>query len=208
MVAPLTRKNTIEQTGFKLTPGGFTYNGVRYDDADVVAIRSYRILYRTHVVLVGSQEHDPAISFVLTLRSGTEAQVTEQSTWTHSSSADRVNQLQADLDELCKRTFEQRVHKYTSQVQASGFYQYGVWRFFPQQQRFSDTSTGRTFALSEAKLLRHYGFIEVQERSEGLAAKLLRRTKEETLGGRYGIPTLEDGDVFFALLAHYFGLQW
>lgn len=208
MVAPLTRKHTIEQTGFELTPGGFTYQGKQYTDADVVAIRSYRVIHRTHVVMVGTSEHDPAISFVLTLRDGTEAQVTEQSTWTYTSKGDRVNRLQADLDEICKRTFDQRVRKYTSQVDAAGFYQYGVWRFFPQQQRFSDTASGRTFALNETKLLRHYGFIEVQERSEGLAAKLLRRTKEETFGGRYGIPTLEDGDVFFALLAHFFQVRW
>jgi len=208
MVAPLTRKHTIEQTGFQLTPGGFTYGGKQYRDADVVAIRSYRVIHRTHVVMVGTSEHDPAISFIFTLRDGTEAQVSEGSTWTYTSKAERVNRLQADLDEMCKRTFEQRVRKYTSQVETSGFYQYGVWRFFPKEQRFSDTASGRTFALSEAKLLRHYCFIEVQERSEGLAAKLLRRTKEETLGGRYGIPTLEDGDVFFALFAHYFGVRW
>lgn len=208
MVAPLTRKNTIEQTGFRLTPGGFTYAGRQYADADVVAIKSYRVIHRTHVVMVGTSEHDPAISFVLTLRDGTQAQVTEQSTWTYNSKSDRVNSLQADLNEICTRTFDQRVRKYTSQVEATGFYQYGVWRFFPQQKRFSDTASGRTFALSEAKLLLHYGFIEVQERSEGFAAKLLRRTKEETLGGRYGISTLEDSDVFYALLDHYFQVRW
>lgn len=208
MVAPLTRKHTIEQTGFQLTPGGFTYGGKQYRDADVVSVKSYRVIHQTHHVLIGTDEHDPAISFVLTLRDGTDAQVTEQSTWGYSSKQDRVNRLQADLNEICKRTFEQRVRKYTSQVEASGFYQYGVWRFFPQQKRFSDTSTGRIFALNETKLLLHFAFIEVQDRSEGLAAKLLRRTKEETLGGRYGIPTLEDRDVFFALLAHFFQVSW
>ncbi len=208
MVAPLTRKNTIEQTSFALTRSGFTYSGKHYTDADVLAIRSYRVLYRTHYVMIGTDEHDPAISFVLALKDGTAAQVTEQSTWTYSSKQDRVNRLQADLDEICKRTFNQRIHKYTSLVEASGFYQYGIWRFFPQQRRFSDTASGRTFTVSETKLLRHYGFVEVQSRSETLAAKLIRRAKEETIGGRYGISTLEDGDVFFALLNHYFQIRW
>jgi hypothetical protein len=208
MAAPLTRKHTIEQTGFTLTPSGFTYGGKQYTDADVVAIRSYRVIHRTHYVMIGTEEHDPAISFVLTLRDGTEAQVTEQSTWTYSSKQDRVNRLQADLDEICRRTFEQRVRKYTSQFEASGFYQYGVWRFFPQQERFTDTSSRQTFTIGDTKLLRHYGFVEVQRRSEGLAAKLLRRVKEETFGGLYGIPTLEDGDVFFALLDHFFRVRW
>jgi hypothetical protein len=208
MVGPLTRKHTIEQTGFALTPGGFTYGGRNYSDSDVVSIKSYRVIHQTHIVLVGSHQHDPAISFVLVLKDGTDAQVTEQSTWIRSSKGERVDRLQADLDTICKRTYQHRVLKYTSQVDTTGFFQYGVWRFFPQHQRFSDTSSGRTFALSDAKLLLHYGFIEVQERSEGFAAKLLRRTKEETLGGRYGIPALEDGDVLFALLAHYFNLRW
>ena len=200
MAAPLKRKNTIEQTGFTLTPSGFTYRGKQYSDTDVVAIKSY--------VMIATAEHDPAISFILTLRDGTQAQVTEQSTWTYTSKQDRVNRLQTDLDEICRRTFEQRVCKYTSQLEISGFYQYGVWRFFPQQQRFSDTSTGRTFTVSETRLLLHYGFVEVQERSEGLTGKLFRRTKEEMFGGRYGIPTLEDGDVFFALFDHFFQVRW
>ncbi|MDD2761735.1 MAG: hypothetical protein PHH11_15765 [Methylomonas sp.] len=208
MVAPLKRKNTIEQTGFMLTSSGFKYAGRHYTDADVLAIRSYRVIHRTHYVMIATYEHDPAISFILTLKDGTEAQVTEQSTWTYSSKQDRVNRLQADLDEICKRTFNQRVRKYTAQLESLGFYQYGVWRFFPQQQRFSDTTSGRTFTVSETKLLLHYGFVEVQERSEGLAAKLFRRAKEETVGGRYGIPTLEDGDVFFALLDHFFHIRW
>jgi hypothetical protein len=208
MVAPLTRKNTIEQTGFSLTQIGFTYSGKHYTDADVLAIKSYRVIHRTHCVMISKHDHDPAISFILVLKDGTEAQVTEQSTWTYNSNQDRVNKLQEALDEICKRTFNQRVRKYTSQVEATGFYQYGVWRFFPQQKRFSDTASGRTFSVGETKLLRHYGFIEVQDRSEALSAKLIRRAKEEMLGGRYGISTLEDGDVFFALLNHYFQIRW
>lgn len=208
MVAPLTRKNTIEQTGFALTPDGFTYAGRKYSDEAVVAIRGYRVIHRTHVVMVGTSEHDPAISFVLSLRDGTDAQVTEQSTWTYNSKSERVNQLQADLDETCRRTFQQRARKYTSQVESNGFFQYGVWRFFPKERRVSDSSSGRTYLVDELELLRHYGFIEVQKKAEGLAAKLLRRTKEETFGRRYGISTLEDADVFFSLLAHYFQLRW
>lgn len=208
MVAPLTRKHTIEQTGFQLTPTGFTYGDKQYGDKDIVAVKSYRVIHRTHHVFVGTDEHDPAISFILTLRDGTDAQVTEQSTWVYNSKSDRVDKLQADLNEICRRTFQQRVRKYTAQVEASGFFQYGAWRFFPQQQRFTDTTTGRKFAVAETKLFLHYAFIEVQERSEGLAAKFLRRAKEETLGGRYGIPTLEDRDVFFALLEHFFQLRW
>ena len=40
MVAPLTRKHTIEQTSFALTPDGFTYADKQYRDADVLAIKS------------------------------------------------------------------------------------------------------------------------------------------------------------------------
>jgi len=91
----------------------------------VVTVKSYRVIYRTHYVMIGTADHDPAISFILTLRDGTEAKVTEQSTWTYSSKQGRVDRLQADLDEICRRTFQQRVRKYTSQMEASGFYQCG-----------------------------------------------------------------------------------
>lgn len=208
MVTPLKRKHTIEQTGFAITPTGFTYVGKNYDDSDIVSIKSYRVIHRTHYVMIGSHEHDPSISFILDLRDGTQAQVTEMPTWTYSSKQERVNRLQEDLNEICKRTFNQRVQKYTAQLQAVGYFQYGVWRFYPEQKQFMDTASGRTFAISDIDFLRHYGFIEVQECAEKFVSKLLRRTKEEMIGGRYGISTLEDGDVFFALLNHFFKIRW
>jgi hypothetical protein len=55
MVAPLTRKNTIEQTGLQLSLGGFSYAGRQYTDTDVVAIRSYSVIHQTHHVLIGTR---------------------------------------------------------------------------------------------------------------------------------------------------------
>jgi len=51
---------------------------------------------------------------------------------------------------------------------------------------------------------KEYGFIEVVPENEGLASKLLRKSKQELSGKRYGIGALVDTDVFFALMAHYF----
>ena len=58
------------------------------------------------------------------------------------------------------------------------------------------------------EFLRSYGFIELVPRDEGLLAKTLRKSKKEVTGKSYGISTLSDGDVFFALLANFFQLKW
>lgn len=209
MIAPVFKKNTLEQTGFAVSADGFSYRGRTYALADVAETRCYRVIHQTrHIPLGVTESHDPAFSFVLIMRDGEVIQVTEQSTLLSSSKQERVNQLQSSYDFIAEKTFEQRAQKYITQLDANGYFDYGVWRFSPDQRKIIDTSSGKGHSISQIQLLKSYGFIEVVPANEGLVAKTLRKSKQELSGKRYGIGTLSDGDVFFALLAHYFQLKW
>lgn len=209
MIAPLFKKNTIEQTGFVVVDDGFSYKGRTYKLADVVETRSYRVIHQTrHIPLGVTASHDPAFSFVLIMRDGEAVQVTEQSTLLSSSKQDRVDDLQKSYDFICEKTFQQRAQKYVTQIEANGYFEYGAWRLSASQQKIIDTTSGKGYSVSELKFLRNYGFIELVPFNEGLVAKALRKSKQELSGKRCGIGTLSDGDVFFAMLAHYFHLKW
>lgn len=209
MIAPLFKKNTLEQTGFAIGDDGFSYKGRTYRLADVVETRSYRVIYQTRHIPVGiTENHDPAFSFVLVMRDGEAVQVTEQSTLLSSSKQERVDQLQKAYDFISEKTFQQRAQKYVSQIEANGYFEYGVWRLSPSQKKIVDTSSGKGYSVSELQFLRSYGFIELVPSNEGFVAKAVRKSKQELSGKRYGIGTLSDGDVFFALLSHYFNLKW
>lgn len=209
MIAPLFKKNTLEQTGFVVVNDGFSYKGRTYKLADVVETRSYRVIHQTrHIPLGVTESHNPAFSFVLIMRDGEAVQVTEQSTLLSSSKQDRVDQLQKSYDFICQSTFQHRAQKYVTQIEANGYFDYGAWRLSTSQQKIIDTTSGKGYSVSELQFLRSYGFIELVPSNEGLVAKALRKSKQELSGNRFGIGTLSDGDVFFALLAHYFHLNW
>ena len=209
MVAALLKKNTLEQTQFELTPEGFLYRGLKYAFSDVIETRSYRAIHQTQYVGMGvTTSHNPAMSFLLLMKDGEQVQVTEQSTWTHSSKQERVDQVQVAFDVICTQTFQQRAKRYTDQPQSIGYFEYGGWRFFPEQGKVIDSASTRAHAISHTQFLRSYGFIEIVPKNESIAAKFIRKAKQEFNGSRYGIGTLTDTDVFFALLAHYFRLQW
>lgn len=209
MIAPLFKKNTLEQTGFSVSDDGFSYRGRSYRLADVVETRSYRVIHQTrHIPLGVTESHDPAFTFVLVMRDGEAVQVTEQSTLLSSSKQERVDQLQATYDFICENTFDQRARKYVVQVEANGFFDYGKWRLAPSQQKFIHVATGKGYSVADLQFIRDYGFIEIVPANEGLVAQALRKSKQEVTGKRLGIGTLSDGDVFYALLSHYFHIKW
>jgi hypothetical protein len=209
MIAPLFQKNSLEQTQFELREVGFVYKGRSYTFDDVIETRSYRVTHQTHHVPAGfTSEHDPAIGVVLVLKDGERIQITEQSTLLSSSKQERVDRLQHAFDKVCAKTFKQRTQKYVNQVSAHGYFEYSGWRFTPAQRKLTEVATGRAHSVEQLSFMRRYGFIELVPTGEGLAAKLLRKSKTEWSGRLFGIETLTDTDVFFALLKHYFQLAW
>lgn len=202
MVAPLIKKNTLEQTKFKLTEHGFISSGLNYSFDDVVETKSIRQVFELKTVFVGS-DYTHSISILFTMKSGENIQLTEQSTMTYTSKLERVEHIQNIFNTVSSKSFNARVSKYIKQVENQGFYEYSGWRFFPEQKKLINIETKRAYSTQATSFLKSYGFIEVVSKAEGLGEKLSRKIK-----GSVGINTLIDTDVFFALLKHFFNLEW
>jgi len=53
-MVPFTKKNTLEQTGFKLTNDGFIHRGINYNFDEVLKTIIFRQVFELKTVLVGS----------------------------------------------------------------------------------------------------------------------------------------------------------
>ncbi len=203
MVAAFKKKNTLEQTGFALSDGGFTYYNSLYSFDEVVETRILRSVLEHKVILVGSDYHH-SVSIMIGLKSGELLQVTEQPTWLSDSKLSSVEHVENLFFVISQKSWDNRVQKYTRQVNDVGYYEYNGWRFYPKQRKIQDIKNNKYYDLSSVNLLKSYGFIGVKEKNEGLGSKLIK----SLVGGQAGIGTLIDTDVFFALLKHFFGISW
>ena len=209
MVAPLLKKNTLEQTQFSLTDNGFTYLGQIYSFDEVAEVRSYRVIHQTrHVPFGGTTEHDPAMAILIAMKDGKQIKVTEQTTWTSSSKQNNIDRIQYAFNYICAKTKDQRMKKYITQIERHGHFEYGGWRFVPNEQILIDIKSGNTYKRGQMRFMKSYGFIAMEPVNEGLAAKIIRKSKQEFTGRQIGISTLSDTDVIFDLLRHYFRLAW
>jgi len=201
MVA-LRRKNTLEQTGFALTEGGFSYRGQAHRLEDVVETARLRQRLETRHLLVGS-EFTHSISVVFSMKTGEKVQLTEHPTLFFNSRAAHVERIDEIFNAVSERTFQGRLQKYLTQLQTQQFFEYSGWQFHPGTQTVVDSETKQMYSTRSAKFLRSFGFIEVREGPDGFGAAI-----DRTFGGRVGINTLRDTDVLFALLSKFFGLAW
>ncbi len=209
MAAPIFKKNTLEQTQFSLTDNGFTYLGEMYHFDEVAEVRSYRVIHQTrHVPFGGTTEHDPAIAILIAMKDGKQIQITEQSTWTSSSKQNNIDKIQHAFKCICSKTKDQRMRKYITEIEKYGAFEYGGWKFLPNEQILIEIKTGNSYKRSEMRFKKGYGFIAMEPVNEGLTAKLIRKAKQEFSGHQIRINTLSDTDVFFDLLRHYFRLSW
>jgi len=200
MVAAFKKKHTLEQTGFALTDGGFTYCQNFYRFEDVIETRIFRSVLEHKVILVGSDYHH-SVSIMIGVKSGELLQVTEQPTWLSDSKLSSVEHVENLFSVISQKSWDSRVQKYTRQVDDVGYYEYNGWRLYPKQRKIQELKNNKYFDLNSVNLLKGYGFITVKEKNEGLGSKLFKGL----IGGEVGIGTLIDTDVFFALLKHYFG---
>ena len=203
MVAAFKKKHTLEQTGFALQGDGFVYEGRFFPFSEVIETRIMRSVLEHKVILVGSDYHH-SISIMIGVKSGELMQVTEQPTWLSDSKLSSVEHVENLFGVISEKSWSNRVAKYTNQLEASGFYESNGWRFYPKKRGIQDAKSGKSFHLDSVDLLKSYGYIEVKAKSEGLGSKLLKNL----VGGRVGIGTLIDTDVFFALLKHFFNISW
>lgn len=203
MVAAFKKKNTLEQTGFALSDGGFTYCNKPYRFEDVIETRIFRSVLEHKVILVGSDYHH-SVSIMIGVKSGELLQVTEQPTWLSDSKLSSVEHVENIFSVISQKSWDSRVKKYTRQVSDAGYYEYNGWRFYPEQRKIQDLKNNKHYDLSSVNLLKSYGFVAIKEKNEGLGSKLFK----SLVGGQVGIGTLIDTDVFFGLLKHYFGISW
>jgi hypothetical protein len=204
MITPLINKNSLEKTGFQLTPTGFVVRGGTYSFHDVVSVRSSR-------VLPGATEAaaKPAITLTVSTSDGHKVNVAERPTWTSSSRRNLVDYLEGALEEICEQTFDHRAQRYVDQVARLGFFDYAGWRFFPSQRSVLDMRTGTSFAVSRTEFRQQNDSLQLVDRDEGEFRQWLRLAKEALLRKpSHTINTSEDTDVFHALLSHYFHLRW
>lgn len=203
MVAAFKRKNTLEQTGFALTDSGFTYFNKLYRFDEVIETRILRSVLEHKVILVGSDYHH-SVSIMIGVKSGELLQVTEQPTWLSDSKLSSVEHVENLFAVISQKSWDNRVQKYTRQVNDVGYYEYNGWRFYPNQRKIQELKNNKYYDLNSVNFLKSYGFIAVKEKNEGLGSKLIK----SLVGGQVGIGTLIDTDVFFALLKHFFGISW
>jgi hypothetical protein len=203
MVAALNKKNTLDQTGFALVDGGFAYRNRTYRFEDVTETRCLRSVLEHKIVLVGSTHHH-SVSIIITVKSGEQLQVTEQPTWLSDSKLSSVEYVEKLFSVISQESWENRILKYTNNVMEFGFFDYNGWRFYPKAQKIQNTSNNKYYDLNSVNLGRRYGFITINERNEGLGSKIFKNI----VGNPTGIGTLIDSDVFFALLKHYFNIEW
>lgn len=204
MVAALKKKYTLAKTGFQLTDTGFLYQGTPYLFDDVVGTRIVRRVLETKYVTGDSLSKDHSIGVVFIMKSGDLLQIIEQPTWTSGSKLDNVKTIEEMFETVSRKTWDQRVNKYTRQVSELGYFDYSGWHLYPKEQKIVDIEKGQTYLISETTFSKGYGFIAVRKKDEGIGQKLLRKI----VTSERGINTLQDTDVFFALFKQYFKLQW
>jgi hypothetical protein len=204
MLPPLVNKNSLEKTGFQLTPTGFVVRGGEYSFHDVVSVRSTRV-----VPGVSEAAAKPAITLTVSTSDGHKVNVAERPTWTSSSRRNLVDYLEGAFEEICEQTFDHRAQRYVDQVARLGFFDYAGWRFFPSQRSVLDMRTGASFAVSRTEFRQQNDSLQLVDRDEGEFRQWLRLVKEAFLRKpSHTINTSEDTDVFHALLSHYFHLRW
>lgn len=203
MVAAFKKKNTLEQTGFALADGGFTYCGKPYRFDEVIETRIIRSVLEHKFIIVGSDYHH-SVSIMIGVKSGELLQVTEQPTWLSDSKLSSVEYVENLFSVISQESWDNRVQKYTRQVSDIGYYEYNGWRFYPNKRKIQYLKNNKYYDLNSVNLLKSYGFIAVKEKNEGLGSKLIKNL----IGGQVGIGTLIDTDVFFDLLKHLFDISW
>lgn len=202
MVSPIFKKNTLEQTSFELTDDGFLYRGISYNFDEIRDVKRYRQVLETKYVMVGS-DHTHGISIMFEMNSGEKVQLTEQPTLLSSSKIEKVDEIEKIYAIVSEKTFQTRAQKYLDQVSKRGFFEYSGWHFYPDKRKIVDYENRRSYQINSIKMLKSYGYIKIENKVESIGEKISKKIK-----GSVGINTLNNTDVFFALLKHFFKLEW
>lgn len=143
-----------------------------------------------------SEDHSIGVVFIM--KSGDRLQIIEQPTWTSASKLDNVKKIEEMFETVSRKTWDNRVNRYTTHVSELVYFDYSGCRFYPKEQQIVDVEKSQTYQISETSFSKSYGFIALNKKDEGIGRKLLRKLATS----QRGINTLQDTDVIIFLLKH------
>lgn len=188
---------------FRIQGETLTWKGREFGLNEIVSIYFHRAVttQKMNFVEVGKAH---SAELVIKMADGAKIPLeVDESTIIMGWNRDKSTDLQL-LNELyvylCKTTFHRRISQYLEQIKEKGFFRYGECLFYPPDKI---VWRDQVFMRSECHFMKSYGFISIQR----INSSLLDRLKRQVVRGP-GIETLHDADVVFALLGHFFRIEW
>lgn len=196
---------------FILLRDGFSFKGRHYKDIDVsnISLSNVKLDYRYGGVFKAGDVR--TVILEIKLKGGDKIKLKSED-WDQinpiggllSAIRDKDkerNDICAVHQNLCKRTLQQRLDFYLSQLDAYGYFIYDECRFYPNDKIvFRD----KEFRLSETTLINHGYAIELQKKSLTFTDKLKEQVSLTKIP-QFSLQT--DYDVICALLYNYFHLK-
>ena len=203
MVAPLKRKNTIEQNFFRFDDALFYFSVKKYAYEDIEEIRFVRSRFELKTIGVGS-DYSYSIAVEITINNNENLKLIEQPTFFSSEKVENIKYIEEFLKNALSKSWENRIQKYIEQVHRNKFFTYANWDFYINEREFYDSQNSKKYSLNSVLLFKNYGSLVLKEKNESFASKFAN----VALGKQIFIDTLTNTDVFYALLSHYYNLNW
>lgn len=185
---------------------GFSFKGRRLSDSDISNLSLTYV--RTNVKRSGlfdAGSYD-TITLIIYTKSGEDFKIVTQGGHAPDvlilkEKTEEKHDIISIYSALCKRTFEQRLDHYISQLEANGYFFYCDTKFYPAEKKI--VQGDNAFYLSDCWLEKDGYFIAIQKSKTSITEKL-----KKAWDGGPGFTTTVDSDVIHFLLDKLFGLKW
>jgi hypothetical protein len=185
-----------------LREDALVYQGQARPLSSIAHLRFARMEVTTYMVPV-KLGTEGSVGLVIEFTNGDQLYFREKPGWVLTSSQHKIDGIIELYDHLARSTYEQRLNAYLQELEQRGYFDYSGHQFHAATRsiRVGD----RHLTSENTEFLRHYNYIELKPKQEGF----LRKAQMKVWGGKVqSVDVLTDTDVFFALLAHFYGLRW
>ena len=203
MVAPLKKKHTIEQNFFRFNDVCFNFSTNEFSYTEISEIRFVRSRFELKTIGVGS-DYSYSIAVEITMNNNEKLKLIEQPTFFSNEKIENIKYIEEFLKNALSKSWDNRVKKYIEQVDRNKFFTYANWIFYINERELHDSQNRKKYSLNSVQLFKNYGSLVIKEKNESFATKFAKIT----LGKQIFIDTLTNTDVFYALLSHYYNLNW
>lgn len=194
--------NTADLSDLTLQDEAFVYQGKVHPLSTIVHLRFARMEVTTYLVPV-KLGTEGSVGLLIEFTNGDQLYFREKPGWVLTSNQQKINGIVELYEHLSRSTYKQRLNAYMQELEHCGYFNYSGYQFFASARAIRLGE--RNFTTENTEILRHYNYIELKPKQEGL----LRKAQLRLWGGRVqSIDVLTDTDVIFALLAHFYGLRW